>query len=286
MSLIDTIKFLRISRGLEEDMTLAEACEEFNTNLRDAMERLEQAGVPAKSECDMMTSRQLEVFSSKFLSDLREMAERELPKITRLSEEREKKKQEYYAKHGLPVPIIGMNNGRVESKEKLRERLTEVAMHPTEFYYFDGAMCYSPIIPNKEAVIKHKCPTCGTIHKYKEKFYEYPSDRYAIEEERIGKYVDEIKALGYDVSVENMCFRCYKEKYGKDGIGLSLSVFHFMHVDEDTDIINVVDSDELYVLAEFLKGNNAYKGYHDETTWINKKRNVVERLLGIKIEEE
>ena len=75
MSLIDTIKFLRISRGLEEDMTLAEACEEFNTNLRDAMERLEQAGVPAKSECDIMTPRQLEVFSSKLLSDFREMAE-------------------------------------------------------------------------------------------------------------------------------------------------------------------------------------------------------------------
>ena len=286
LGLIDTIKFLRISRGLEEDMTLAEACEEFNTNLRDAMERLEQAGVPAKSECDIMTSRQLEVFSSKFLSDFREMAERELPEITRLSEEREKKKQEYYAKHGLPMPIIGMNNGRVEAKEKLRERLTEVAMHPTEFYYFDGAMCYSPAAPDKDAVFKHKCPTCGTIYEYKEKFYRYYSDRYAIEEERIGKYVDEIKALGYDVSVENMCFRCYKEKYGKDGIGLSLSVFHFKHIDEDTDIVNVADSDDLYVLAEFLKGNNAYKGYHDQTTWINKRRQVVERLLGIKIEEE
>jgi hypothetical protein len=39
------------------------------------------------------------------------------------------------------------------------------------------------------------------------------------------------------------------------------------------------------ILAEFLKGNNAYSGSHDETIWINRERDIIERLIGIKIEK-
>ena len=279
MSVIDLIKMFRRLKGLKNDMTLTEACEEFNMNLRDAMELLEQAGVPAISEHDVLTDRQTEVLSSY----IEEEVERQ--RVEAIRKEKERKDMEYHAMNGLLVPVLGMNNGKVESKAKLRERLAEVAKTPTEYFYHDGAMCYCPAPPDKEAVYKHKCPTCGTIYEYNEEFYRYDSDRYAINEERINKYVDEIKALGYDASVEHMCSRCYKEEYGVEKPDLSISVFHFKHMDEVNDIVNVVNPEDLHVLAEFLKGNNAYKGYHDQTTWINKKREVVERLLGIRIEE-
>ena len=286
MSVLDVIKMLRRLKGLKNDMTLTEACEEFHLNLRDAKESLEQAGMPAISENDVLTACQTAVLELKCSSNLQEEGDRQRVESIRQRKEKERKDMEYYAKNGLPVPVIGMNNGRVESKAKLRERLAEVAKTPTKYFYFDGAMCYSPAFPDKEAVIKHKCPTCGTIYKYKEQIYSYSSDRYAIDEELISKYVDEIKALGYDISVEHMCSGCYEKKYGIAEPGLSISVLHFKHIDEDTDIVNIVDPEDMHILAEFLKGNNAYKGYHDQTTWINKNREVIEHLLGIKIEEE
>lgn len=285
MSVIGLIKLFRRLKGLKVDMTLTEACEEFHLDLRDAMESLEQAGLPAISESDILTTSQMEVLELKYSSNLQEEAVWQRTKRMKSRREMEKKGLEYWAKKGLPELIIGINNGKVESREKLRERLAEVAKHPTEFFYFDGAMCYSPAFPDKECVIKHKCPSCGAIYKYKEKTFGFATDRYAINEKRINKYVDEIKALGYDVYVEHMCSRCYEKKYGVAEPGLSLSVFHFKHIDEDSDIVNIVDSDDMYVLAEFLKGNNAYKGYHDQTTWINMDLEVVELLLGIKIEE-
>ena len=61
MSVLDVIKMLRRLKGLKNDMTLTEACEEFHLNLRDAKESLEQAGMPAISENDVLTACQTAV---------------------------------------------------------------------------------------------------------------------------------------------------------------------------------------------------------------------------------
>ena len=111
------------------------------------------------------------------------------------------------------------------------------------------------------------------------------TDRYVVEDRKVDRYVDEIKALGYDVFVEHMCKNCYEKKYGKPENSVSVNVLSFRHLDGESYITNLVSSEDCMILAEFLKGNNAYKGYQDETIWINRERSIIERLIGIKIEK-
>ena len=89
----------------------------------------------------------------------------------------------------------------------------------------------------------------------------------------------------YDIFVEHMCKICYEKKYGKLENSVSVNVLSFRHLDDESYITNIVNSKDCMILAEFLKGNNAYKGSQDETIWINRERSIIERLIGIIIEK-
>ena len=140
-----------------------------------------------------------------------------------------------------------------------------------------------PIIDFDEPPLPKSIPT--STRNGREYAYIYAPDRYAKDEEKIDRYVEEIRSLGYSVSVEHMCESCYEKKYGKSEKGISINVLHFKHSDDNTTVTSIVSDSDCHVLAEFLKGNSAFKGYSDQTVWINKYRNVVERLIGIKTEE-
>lgn len=272
----------------KDGISFSDAIDKFKLTRDKALECLKCAGHPVNSDDEMLSLKQFELLKEEYCNNV--------------VSEFEKFVEEAKDERGMPnvmldyirslskhrILIKGINNHKVESKMKLRERLTGLAKSPKEFLFFDGAMCYSRRFPDVEATIEHKCPTCGKIYKYKDWVYDDNvfSDRYAFEERRVDERVAEIKALGYDVFVEHMCKSCYEKKYGVKENRISINVLNFKHVDDESYITNIVSSEDCMILAEFLKGNNAYKGSQDETIWINKSRNIVERLLGIKVEEE
>ena len=246
-----------------ERFRFSEAIEILNIDRDQALACLKDSGQPIEKDSDILTDSQMEV--------LYEIVSKKL--------------------------IIGMNTHKVLSRAELKERLVEISKSPTEHPFFDGAMCYSPVC-GISVEIEHKCQTCGKIHRYKgdgfhtvstrngrEYVYIDAPDRYAEDEEKIDRYVEEIRSLGYSVSVEHMCESCYEKKYGKSEKGISINVLHFKHSDDNTTVTSIVSDSDCHVLAEFLKGNSTFKGYYDQTVWINKYRNVVERLIGIKTEE-
>lgn len=274
----------------KEGISFSDAIRDIRLDRDEALECLKRAGHPINNDDDILSLRQYELLKreswDKLMSEIKEA-------YNSSKDDNEKRKGagivdclEYMAVHGMPIK--GINNHKVESKAVLRERLEEIAKSPTEYFDFDGAMCYSRAFPNIEVTFEHICPTCGTKYKYKGwGFDDFDNpDRYNIEEKRIDKFVDEIKALGYDVFAEHMCEKCYKEKYGKDENSVSINVLNFKHIGDENYIINTVSSESCMILAEFLKGNNAFRGHQDETIWINKHRDFVETLLGIKVEEK
>ena len=271
----------------KDGISFSEAIKIFNLERGEAKKCLKSAKIPIISDDDNLSLRQFEFLRRKANNEL--LSSREflvfLEKMTKEEKDGRTKCMKYVAAHGLPT--IGINNHRVESRTVLRERLEEIAKSPTEHFPFDGAMCYSRRFPNVEVTIEHKCPTCGTIYKYKTWGFDEKdnNDRYVDEDERVDKYVKEIKQLGYDVFVEHMCKSCYEQKYGKNEQCVSINVLNFKHISDENYTINTVTSHDCMILSEFLKGNNAFKGSQDQTIWINKFRSTIERLLGIKIEE-
>lgn len=272
----------------KDGISFSDAIEKINLDRNKALDCLKRAGHPINSDEEIITLKQFELLKNEYwnnvISEIEKRAEEF--KDERGEADRMLECMKYLSKHG--APIIGINNHKVESKTILKERLEEIAKSPTEYFFFDGAMCYSRRFPNVEVTIEHKCPTCGTVYKYRDWGYEdmKVTDRYAIEEREVFQYAEVINALGYDVFVEHMCKNCYKKKYGKEMDCVSINVLNFKHVDDESYITNIVSSEDCMILAEFLKGNNAYKGEQDETIWINKYRSIIERLLGVKVEEK
>ena len=269
----------------KEGITLSDAITKFNLTHEEAVKRLQEAGHCINDD-DILTIEQFELLKRMAFPITNLELEQMIHELDFSNSEAEREFcLKYMSTHGNP--LIGINMQKVESKADLSKRLTEIAKSPTEHFEFDGAMCYSIAFPNKEIVLTYRCPTCGTVYKYKERGYEHSTyiDSYSIEQGTIDKYVNEIKSLGYDVYVEHLCEKCYLDKYGKDKKGISISLLHFKHIDENSDIINIVSSDDCLLLAEFLKGNNAFRGSYDETVWINKYRKTIERLIGIRARE-
>ena len=271
----------------KDGVTFADAIETLKLDCDRALECLKRAGHPVYNNSDILTLEQFESLKDEYWDGIISELEH---KAAEAKDEKEGndtllKCMKYLAEFG--IPIQGINNHKAESKSVLKTRLSEIAKSPTEYLFFDGAMCYSTRLPHIEVTIEHKCPTCGATYKYKDWGFDYKTktDRYDVEDREVDRYVDEIKALGYDVFVEHMCQKCYEKKYGKTEYNVSVNVLNFRHLDDENYITNIVSSEECMILAEFLKGNNAYKGSHDETIWINRERDIIERLIGIKIEE-
>ena len=271
----------------KDGVTFADAIETLKLDYDRALECLKRAGHPVDNNSDILTLEQFESLKDEYWDGIISELEH---KAAEAKDEKEGndtllKCMKYLAEFG--IPIQGINNHKAESKSVLKTRLSEIAKSPTEYLFFDGAMCYSTRLPHIEVTIEHKCPTCGATYKYKDWGFDdkTKTDRYDVEDREVDRYVDEIKALGYDVFVEHMCQKCYEKKYGKTEYNVSVNVLNFRHLDDENYITNIVSSEECMILAEFLKGNNAYKGSHDETIWINRERDIIERLIGIKIEE-
>ena len=271
----------------KDGVTFADAIETLKLDCDRALECLKRAGHPVDNNSDILTLEQLESLKDEYWNGIISELEQKAAEAKEEKEENDAllKCMKYLAEFG--IPIQGINNHKAESKSVLKTRLSEIAKSPTEYLMFDGAMCYTTRLPHIEVTIEHKCPTCGATYKYKDWRFDdkTKTDRYDVEDREVDRYVDEIKALGYDVFVEHMCQKCYEKKYGKTEYNVSVNVLNFRHLDDENYITNIVSSEECMILAEFLKGNNAYKGSHDETIWINRERDIIERLIGIKIEE-
>jgi len=271
----------------KDGISFSDAINTLKLNRDRALECLKQAGHPVRSDNDILTLRQFESLKREYWNCVISELEQKAVEVKTKKKEGDSllENMKYLTEHG--DPIKGINNHKAESRSELEERLAEIAKSPTDYLVFDGAMCYSRRFPNVEVTIEHKCPTCGTIYKYKDWGYDdiEKIDRYVVEDRKVDQYVDEIKALGYDIFVEHMCKICYEKKYGKLENSVSVNVLSFRHLDDESYITNIVNSKDCMILAEFLKGNNAYKGSQDETIWINRKRSIIERLIGIIIEK-
>jgi len=271
----------------KDGITFSDAIETLKLDCDRALECLKRAGHPVDNNSDILTLEQFESLKKEYWDGIISELEQKAAEAKEEKEENDAllKCMKYLAEHGMPIK--GINYHKAESKSVLKDRLSEIAKSPTEYLMFDGAMCYSTRFPHVEVTIEHKCPTCGTTYKYKDRGYDdkEKTDRYIVEDRKVDQYADEIKALGYDVFVEHMCQKCYEKKYGKTEYNVSVNVLNFRHLDDENYITNIVSSEECMILAEFLKGNNAYKGSHDETIWINRERDIIERLIGIKIEK-
>ena len=269
----------------KDGVTFSDTIKKLGLKQNEAMNYLKSQGIAINSYEDTLTYRQFQ--SLKHLSHVKIHGEilEHYDELCRKKKEEQKECKKYLQM--FAPPTIGINNHKIESKDELKSRLTEIAKCPTEYFIFDGAMCYSRRFPNIEATIEHKCATCGTVYKYKSYTFgeREAADRYSDEESKIDQYIKEIKRLGYDVKVDHMCENCYEKKYGKNEKGVSINVLNFRHSGELDAVISIVNSLDCYILAEFLKGNNAFKGSQDQTIWINKYRSIVERIIGIKIEE-
>lgn len=268
----------------KDGFSFSDAIKTFKLNRDRALKCLKQAGHPVRSDNDILTLRQFESLKREYWNSVISEFEQKAVGV-KTKENSLLENMKYLTEHG--GPIKGINNHKAESRNELKERLAEIAKCPTDYLVFDGAMCYARRFPNVEVTIEHKCPTCGTIYKYKDWGYDdiEKIDRYVVEDRKVDQYVDEIKALGYDVFVEHMCKNCYEKKYGKLENSVSVNVLSFRHLDDESYITNIVSSEDCMILSEFLKGNNAYKGSQDETIWINRERAIIERLIGIKIEK-
>ena len=271
----------------KDGISFSDAIKTLRLNRAKALKCLNNAGHPVKSDNDILTLRQFETLKREYWKSVITKLEQKAAEIKDEKKESNSllENMKYLTEHG--VPIKGINNHKAESRNELKERLAEIAKCPTDYLVFDGAMCYSRLFPNVEVTMEHKCPTCGTIYKYKDWGYEDMEiiDRYVVEDRKVDQYVDEIKALGYDIFVEHMCKNCYEKKYGKPENSVSVNVLSFRHLDDENYITNIVNSKDCMILAEFLKGNNAFKGSQDETIWINRERSIIERLISIIIEK-
>lgn len=165
------------------------------------------------------------------------------------------------------------------SKEELIAQLKALSESETHESIHMGAMCYSPAPPQAQKV---KCESCGKI------FVEHDWMRSRT---GIKKKVEEIKKLGYDVKVENVCAACASKLGIKDEDGEALfegrlyNVFYFKTKDEEHyHVSESSDEDDYKAVLAFLKNEPTYTDYYDATHLIKDELDVIKRMTGISID--
>ena len=136
-----------------------------------------------------------------------------------------------------------------------------------------GAMCYSPAV--HDTIYTFTCPRCGRIVKE----LDYDS-RYELN--AISSSIEEMKQLGYDVKTERVCSICSGSS-GKHPLTVD-TLFYFRFKGMEAYHIAIANSPEDYkIILLFLRSENAYSGSHDELKYVSEQRDVIEKMLGIKI---
>lgn len=165
------------------------------------------------------------------------------------------------------------------SKEELIIQLEALSQSETSESIHMGAMCYSPSLPHAQKV---KCESCGKIVEE----YDWMRSRTGIK-----NIVEEIKKLGYDAKVENVCAACAAELGIKDEDGDALfegrlySVFYFKTKDDEHyHVSESSDEDEYKAVLAFLKNEPTYTDYYDATHLIKDELDVIKRMTGISID--
>ncbi len=165
------------------------------------------------------------------------------------------------------------------SKEELIKQLKALAETEIPESIHMGAMCYSPVPPQAQ---KAKCESCGKVVEVFD-WMECHSD--------IKKRVEEIKALGYDAKVENVCATCATQLGIKDEDGEPLfegrlyNVFYFKTKDDEHyHVAESSDVDEYKAVLAFLKNEPTYTDYYDATHLIKEELDIIKRMTGISVE--
>ena len=162
-----------------------------------------------------------------------------------------------------------------EEREELIQRLKVMAEEEVlpPWQRPRGAMCYSPAV--HDTIYTFTCPRCGRIVKE----LDYDS-RYELN--AISSSIEEMKQLGYDVKTERVCSICSGSS-GKHPLTVD-TLFYFRFKGMEAYHIAIANSPEDYkIILLFLRSENAYSGSHDELKYVSEQRDVIEKMLGIKI---
>ena len=163
------------------------------------------------------------------------------------------------------------NAEREELIQRLKSMAEEEVLPPEERPM--GAMCYSPAAHNKTYTFT--CPRCGRIVKE----LDYDS-RYELH--KIASMVKEMKQLGYDVKIERVCSICSGSS-GKHPLDVDI-LFYFRFNGMETYHVAVANRSWVYkVVLSFLRSENAYYGDREELEYVSEHRDVIEKMLGVKI---
>ena len=165
------------------------------------------------------------------------------------------------------------------SKEELIAQIKALSESETPGSSHMGAMCYYPAPPQTQKV---KCESCGkTVEEY-----DWMRSRTGIK-----KRVEEIKKLGYDAKVENICAACATKLgiKGEEGDALFegrlYNVFYFKTKDDEHyHVSESSDEDEYKAVLAFLKNEPTYTDYYDATHLIKDELDVIKRMTGISID--
>ena len=136
-----------------------------------------------------------------------------------------------------------------------------------------GAMCYCPAAP--DITYTFSCPRCGRIIKE----LDYDSRD---ELNKITSLVEEMKQLGYDVKTERVCSVCSGSS-GRHPLDVD-TLFYFRFRGMETYHVAVANCSWVYkVVLSFLRSENAYYGDRDELEYVSEQKDIIEKMLGIKI---
>jgi len=163
------------------------------------------------------------------------------------------------------------NAEREELVQRLKSMTEEKVLPPEERP--KGAMCYSPAAHNKTYTFT--CPRCGRI--VKELDYDSRYELY-----KIASMVKEMKQLGYDVKIERVCSICSGSS-GKHPLDVDI-LFYFRFNGMETYHVAVANCSWVYkVVLSFLRSENSYYGDREELEYVSEHRDVIEKMLGVKI---
>lgn len=175
--------------------------------------------------------------------------------------------KEIYEQEEKSVP----NAEREELIQRLKAMAEEEVLPPGQRPW--GAMCYSPAAPNMTYTFT--CPRCGRIVKE----LDYDS-RYELH--KIASMVNEMKQLGYDVKIERVCSICSGSS-GKHPLEVD-TLFYFRFKRMEAYHVTVANPSWVYkVVLSFLRSENAYYGDRNDLKYVSEHRDVIEKMLGIKI---
>lgn len=168
--------------------------------------------------------------------------------------------------------ITNHNQVKSSRREELAKRLQAMANDPAmkTVERSEGAMCYSISMPEEET---YRCDHCGCNYK------DTP-------ENGVQRYFQEIRKMGYDCKLERWCKDCcVKQGLEVSNYTKSRFVFFIRLDSSEAYRITAVYSYHLQVLYQFLKNENMYSGGFGRTEFVGESTEIVEKLLGIKLEK-